>query len=263
MKTFISYSHKDEPYLEKLIVHLAQLKREQLIESWSDQEIHAGAALANTINESLQTSDLFIALLTPDYIASNYCYEKEFENAMAMERNNTLKIVPVIVRPCEWLNTPFKNFKALPKDGKAITLWQNEDTAFLDVTTQLRNLLSNKIEAKHLAADAIQSLPNSGMSSRLKIKKDFDTIQRIEFIENTFKRISDQLKKNLLEIKVVDTITTKILEESKELFKAIMVNRSKLLAESQLVFQIEDSSVMAYQQLQFNNVDILVSFFNK
>ena len=85
MKAFISYSHKDESYLERLKVHLTQMKRDDLINDWTDKEIHAGESLDNVINDALSSSDLFLALISPDYIASNYCYDKEFEVAQKMQ----------------------------------------------------------------------------------------------------------------------------------------------------------------------------------
>lgn len=263
MKAFISYSHKDEKYLERLKVHITQLQREHLVESWTDQEIHAGAALDKTINDQLQASELFIALLSPDYIASNYCYEKEFEKALEMQSQGSLHIVPVIVEPCEWQNTPLAAFKALPKDGKAISLWQNENTAFLDVTTQLRNFLSGNFESENLQPEQINSVTSSGMLSRIKIKKDFDTIQRLDFIEKSFSQITEQLKKNLEEIKGIDSVTTKILEDAKGIFKAILVNRNKIVAESHLVFQIEDLSNLANRQFQSFQSEIAAQFTNK
>lgn len=65
MKAFISYSHKDEKYLQKLEIHLAQIKRDNIITSWTDNAILAGDNLSETINKELATSDLFIALLSP------------------------------------------------------------------------------------------------------------------------------------------------------------------------------------------------------
>jgi hypothetical protein len=80
--------------------------------------------------------------MRPDYLASHYCYEREFEKAMQMQDAGELTIVPVIVEPCDWLNTPFGKFKALPKDGKPISTWENKNTAFLDVTQNLRGCLN-------------------------------------------------------------------------------------------------------------------------
>ncbi|TDN80360.1 TIR domain-containing protein [Salegentibacter sp. 24] len=141
MKAFISYSHVDQRFLDRLHVHLAQLQRENLISTWTDKDILAGGKLDNAISDSLSSSKLFIALLSPDYINSNYCYEKEFEQALTMEERDQLIIIPIVIEDCDWLNTPFKKFKALPEDGKAIANWSSPNTAFLNVIQEIRKLL--------------------------------------------------------------------------------------------------------------------------
>lgn len=52
----------------------------------------------------------------------------------------TIKIVPVVVEPCDWQSTPLGGLNALPKDGKPVSEWQNINTAFLDVIQNLRKL---------------------------------------------------------------------------------------------------------------------------
>ncbi|RZL57484.1 MAG: toll/interleukin-1 receptor domain-containing protein, partial [Pedobacter sp.] len=92
MKAFISYTHADSAILDKLHTHLAQLKREGLLKSWTDREIKAGGLLNQQIEANLLESNLFLALLSPEYIASNYCYEIEFEKAIELNKQNKLII---------------------------------------------------------------------------------------------------------------------------------------------------------------------------
>src|SRR5205809_2078711 len=144
MKAFISYSHKDSTMLEFLHKHLIQLQRDRLISAWTDNEIPAGGKISKSISKELNSSELFVALVSPDYIASGYCYNVEFDAALKLEEKGEITIVPVIIEPCDWLNTPFKEFKALPKDGKAISLWENKNTAFLDVAQNIRRVLQGQ-----------------------------------------------------------------------------------------------------------------------
>ncbi|MGY3055662.1 hypothetical protein ACVWYG_003883 [Pedobacter sp. UYEF25] len=130
MKAFISYSHKDIGYLEKLKVHLAQIRRDGLITEWTDKEITVGANLDNSISSALASSQLFISLVSPDYIASQYCYEKEFKTAQKMQEEEKMIIVPIIVESCEWKATPFGKIKALPKDGRPVAEWTSPNSAF-------------------------------------------------------------------------------------------------------------------------------------
>src|SRR5262245_25908654 len=96
MNAFISYSHQDKSMLEMFHIHLAQLRREKLISVWTDNDINAGQSLSMSINKSLSASNLFLALLSPSYLASNYCYELEFKTALDMQKNGKIIIVPII-----------------------------------------------------------------------------------------------------------------------------------------------------------------------
>ncbi len=59
----------------------------------------------------------------------------------ALERHNAEEalVIPVIVQPVDWTGTPFGRLQALPKDGKAITLWSNREAAWDNVAKGIRN----------------------------------------------------------------------------------------------------------------------------
>jgi hypothetical protein len=231
MNAFISYSHQDDTSLEMLHKHLAQLLRDKIIKTWTDKDIYAGGTLNKNIDAALNKSEIFIALLSPDYIASGYCYEKEFKKALEMQEHGDLIIAPIIIEPCDWLNTPFKEFKALPKDGKPISTWLNRNTAFLDVVQNLRNLIVNV--GMHLPEKSnLKSTPLPVRNYR--VKKDFDSIEKMEFIEKTFAELKDFLKRYTEEITAIDKIKVRILNDTDKEFQCLLVNRNKIDAESHL-----------------------------
>lgn len=232
MKAFISYSHQDSAMLEILHKHLAQLKRDNVLSTWTDQEITPGGNLTKTINSALNSSAIFLALLSPDYIASNYCYEKEFQMALEMEKNGKIIIVPIILEPCDWLNTPFSVFKAIPKDGKPVSTWDNKNTAFLDVIQNIRRLTTSGVD--NVVAESGSSTSGTQSSRNYRIKKDFDSIQKIEFASKSFVEVKDYLKRYLEEIGSLENIKSMILSDAAEGFDSILVNRNKINTESKL-----------------------------
>lgn len=133
MKAFISYSHADERALDRLHKHLAMMQREGVITAWFDHQILPGSKLDDAVRKELDSSDLFLALVSPDFLASNYCYEKEFEYALEKSADGSIRIVPIILEPSDWLSSPLRQFMALPKDGKPISEWTNANNAYLDV----------------------------------------------------------------------------------------------------------------------------------
>ena len=237
MNSFISYSHQDNQMLEMLHKHLANLQREGLITTWTDREILAGGKFERDISSALNSSNLFIALLSPDYIASNYCYEKEFQKALEMQEQGKIIIIPIIAEPCDWLSTPFKDFKALPKDGKAVSTWENKNTAFLDVIQNIRKLITSP--ANKTAQTKLKPSPTSS-SRNYRVQKDFDSIEKMEFVEKTFHEVREFLKRYIEEIIQMENIKARILVENNKEFECLLVNRNKIATESQLKLSINN-----------------------
>src|SRR6185437_8083890 len=141
-KLFISYSHRDEKALERLHTHLAMLRREGAIVAWYDRAILAGDDIDNEVDANLADSDIFLALVSPDFLASKYCYEREMTKALERHDAGALRVVPIILEPCDWNSSPLGKLKALPKDGKAISIWANQNVAFLGIVEELRRVLA-------------------------------------------------------------------------------------------------------------------------
>ena len=81
-RLFFSYSHKDEELRNALEVHLAMLKRQGLIEAFHDRRIVAGEPLDEAIDAYLETADVILCLVSPDFIASEYCYSRAMGRAL-------------------------------------------------------------------------------------------------------------------------------------------------------------------------------------
>jgi hypothetical protein len=66
-------------------------------------------------------------------MASNYCYEIEMQRALERHESKEARVIPVILRPVSWSKAKFSKLQALPKDGKPVTTWTNQDEAFVNV----------------------------------------------------------------------------------------------------------------------------------
>ena len=140
VRIFLSYSHVDAAAQAKLQVHLAALKREG-ISVWSDNDMNAGAALDSNIARELGNSQIFIALLSPEYLASHYCWHIEYHRAMYRRAQGLMRVVAVVLRPCDWKRTRAARYKMLPRDGRPVTNWRTADDAYLDITAGIRDVV--------------------------------------------------------------------------------------------------------------------------
>jgi formylglycine-generating enzyme required for sulfatase activity len=155
-KIFVSYSHRDgEEYYGRLRTHLTPLLRQGLIEPWSDHEIVAGAEIDREIGAAMEAADIFLLLVSPDYLASDYCYGRELKRAMERHEAGTARVIPIILRVCQWMKgTPFAKLKAVPKDGKPISKWPDRDEAFDEAAREIARAVEKWREAQGAGAAA-------------------------------------------------------------------------------------------------------------
>jgi hypothetical protein len=138
---FIAYSHLDERYRNKLNTHLASLRRAGIINDWYDRKISPGEEWESVILANLEKSQIVLLMVSADFIASDYCYNKEMKKALEMHESKQAIVIPVIVRAVDWRETPISKLQALPKDGKAVTLWSNQDQAWTDVVRGIKRAI--------------------------------------------------------------------------------------------------------------------------
>ncbi|WP_166664417.1 toll/interleukin-1 receptor domain-containing protein [Actinophytocola oryzae] len=134
----MSYARVDERYRKRLDVHLAPLVRAGLIEVWSDRTIAAGADWERDIQRELATADIVILLVTPNFVASAHCFERELPVAMRRHADDGLRILPVHVKSVDHANLPIGRFQGLPTDLRPISAWRDADDAWLQVATGVR-----------------------------------------------------------------------------------------------------------------------------
>src|SRR5262249_19936683 len=147
VEVFFSYSHKDEEFLEKLITHLSLLKRKGVITGWYDRQISAGKEWKNRIDERLESAGVILLLVSADFLASDYCYDLEMARAMTRHDEGTARVIPIILRDCDWSDAPFGKLQALPKNAKPVKSWADQDEAFIDIAKGIKMAIAEIVPA--------------------------------------------------------------------------------------------------------------------
>lgn len=138
IEVFYAYSHKDERLRDKLETHLSILKRNGVISGWHDRRIPVGMGWTGEIDEHLNRAGIILLLVSADFIASDYCYDKEMTRAMERHERGEARVVPVILKPCDWQGAPFGKLQGLPRDMKPVTSWASRDEAFKCIAIGVR-----------------------------------------------------------------------------------------------------------------------------
>lgn len=202
---FFSYSHVDENLRDQLEIHLWGLRRQGLIDSWHDRRIIAGEEFGATIDGHIDTADVILLLISPDFIASDYCYEREMKRALERHQRGDARVIPVILRPCDWHDLPFGKLLATPKDGRPITKWPNIDEAFQDVVSAIKGALkplgrSVKSSTPKASETRKTTLSQPVRSSNLGIKKQFTDLDKDRFRHEGFEYIANFFENSLEEL---------------------------------------------------------------
>jgi len=196
-RAFISYSHADDALRAEFDKHLSLLRRQGLIELWSDHRIPAGGDFENHISAELEAADIIILLVSPDFMASDYCFGVEMKRAMERHHHGSAIVVPVIARPVDWHSAPFGTLKALPRDGKPVVKWSTVDDAFLDIVQALRSLQAARTAqaSKSVVVAAapsatsghpVAAAPPRPRSGTLSLAREFKDIDRDNFLDEAF-----------------------------------------------------------------------------
>lgn len=148
LKVFVSYSHADEKLKEAVVRHLRPLERMKLISNWHDRKLLAGTEWDGEINKQLEEADLVLLLVSIDFINSKYCYDIELDKALEKHASGECRVIPVILRGCLWQHTPFAKLQALPRDGKPVSSFADQDDALASVAEGVRLVAEEMIASR-------------------------------------------------------------------------------------------------------------------
>jgi len=135
---FVSYAREDERLRDKLSNHLGGLRTGGYISEWNDGQIVPGQEWAPEIIRRLDEADIILLLVTSSFLGSEYIGRVELVRALERHRHGEAIVIPVILRPADWQSAGLEGLQALPKNGKAVSTWSDQDAAFVDIAHGLR-----------------------------------------------------------------------------------------------------------------------------
>jgi len=130
-KIFISYSHKDKAFIDRLMVHLKPLEKHGLIDAWVDSRILAGEQWKAEINTALSSSQVAILLVSADFLASDFIVDNELPPLLEKAKEEGVTIIPVILKPCRFnrektisqfqaINSPAEPVSGMDEHGREL-----------------------------------------------------------------------------------------------------------------------------------------------
>ncbi|MFK8102453.1 MAG: toll/interleukin-1 receptor domain-containing protein [Saprospiraceae bacterium] len=146
LKLFYSYAREDAALRLELARHLNTLERAAIIQTWHDSNIEIGTEWDLKIQEKLAEADIILMLLSSDFLYSDYINQKEIPLALRRydDPDDSVLVVPILLRNCFWDISPISGLQLLPRSGKPISRSEDRDTAFTEITKELYQIIHKK-----------------------------------------------------------------------------------------------------------------------
>ena len=147
-QVFYSYAHEDDELRKKLFTFLGPLRQQKRITEWYDRKVEPGALWDKEIRSELSSANLFLFLLSYEFLASDYCFGVEVEKAFERAKLGQAKVIPVLMKPCLWEDSRFSALQIVPRDAKPICSTDDPRSAslelFNEVAKEIRDIVAQE-----------------------------------------------------------------------------------------------------------------------
>ena len=144
---FCAAAPSDAALLSQWETHLLPLQQAGYITIWSERRIQLGTVpRTQQIHNHLDQSDLVVLLVSANFFADDECTAL-MEQAIQRAQNNEARLIPLLLRPVDWRESPLALFPCMPSNNNPVTQWTNRDAAFAECVRGIRRLLDRPITA--------------------------------------------------------------------------------------------------------------------
>lgn len=157
---FVSYSHKDKRYQERLVTQLRVLEKAgpHRLRVWSDQQIPPGGDWQEAIDAALESAASAVLLISANFLTSSFILEREVPVILKRHEEAGLRVIPVIAKPCAWKRVDWlARIQPRPRDGNPV--WRSggryADEELARLVDEIAGLLSDPVLPAKPVADAL------------------------------------------------------------------------------------------------------------
>ena len=142
---FISYSHKDEKWKDRLVTQLGVLCQQGTFEVWTDRDIGAGETWYKKIEDAMQTASVALFLVSANSLTSDFILKEEVARLLKRRDEEGLRIIPIIVGDCAWQGVGWlARMQARPRDGRPLQAKSvaQRDAALKEIVMEVSQIIA-------------------------------------------------------------------------------------------------------------------------
>jgi TIR domain len=143
-KVFISYSHHDVDWLNRLKPSLKLILQKNDALEWSDTDIAVGEKWNDQIMTAINESKLAILLVSPYFLASDFIMDVELPLIIQLEKKYDLKIAWVCLSACLFTETSINDYQCthnpqFPLDSLSVS---EQNALLVKICRKIKDILN-------------------------------------------------------------------------------------------------------------------------
>lgn len=111
-RIFVSYSHRNKDWLERLQAMMNPFMRKGELELWDDTRLKPGQKWFDEIRSALASCKVAVLLVSKEFLASDFIYREELPVILNAAERGEIKLLWVYLSPALYEETPIKDFQA-------------------------------------------------------------------------------------------------------------------------------------------------------
>ena len=136
---FVSYSHKDKQWLDRVQTALKPLVFNEMITLWDDRSIAPGANWRKEIDTAMAEARIAVLLVTQEFLASSFIHRAELPEMLKRRAEQGMGFFWVPIEDTLYKFTPLKDIQSAWDPARPlVTLNQGElASALVTIATRL------------------------------------------------------------------------------------------------------------------------------
>jgi len=179
VRVFVSYSHKDASWKDRVVTHLGVLAQQGELDIWDDGRINVGEEWCSAIAKNMEAASVALLLVSANALTSQFILSREVPGLLNLRRDG-LTLMPVVVTPCAWEEVEWLEKLEVWAHGLELsTLTEPEvDIQLKALTRQLANLMRYEAQLKSGRLPPPNAM-DGAMPPRLEYSAAEEPIERV------------------------------------------------------------------------------------
>lgn len=149
----ICNSEKDRAYVEELLIHLAVLRRQNILDAWHPGCVAPGENRSRAIREHTELADVVVLAVSPDLLAEDGFWQDHFPQLLEGHYRGTTHLVPLLLRHSHWRSTELQNLRPLPSTAVPVSNSPDRDATWAEIVQEIASLITKRRRHSSPSAD--------------------------------------------------------------------------------------------------------------